>query len=189
MNKIKIMKNFLLLISSFLIFSGFNSGEEDKIKNLKTFAKAYGYVKYFHPSKEASNIDWNKFAAYGAEEILKCENSSEVRHTLQRIFKPIAPSIIFSETKQDYDLKSITPPNVEDYEPCYWQHSGVSIGTQDTRNVYKSVRVNGIEIKDNTPSFGNLLMGFDPKEYLGKEIKYTGYAKLKKETKERWTRY
>ena len=27
-----------------------------------TFTKLYGYVRYFHPSDEASNIDWENFA-------------------------------------------------------------------------------------------------------------------------------
>lgn len=95
---------------------------QDKINNLKTFAKAYGYAKYFHPSNEAASIDWNSFSAYGAEEIIKCENQTEVISTLNRLFQPIGPGIRFSKTKQDYDLNVITPKSMEGYLPTYWQH-------------------------------------------------------------------
>src|SRR5690554_7966818 len=75
--------------------------QQEKVNHLKVFAKAYGYVKYFHPSDEASEIDWNSFAAYGANEILKCNNTEEVIATLNSLFKPIAPSVVFSTTKAD----------------------------------------------------------------------------------------
>ena len=30
------------------------------IENVRAFAKLYGYVRWFHPSDEASAIDWDK---------------------------------------------------------------------------------------------------------------------------------
>ena len=59
------MRNFLflLVIISLASLTACLSTEQ-KVKNQKTFAKAYGYVKYFHPSDEASEIDWAKFSAH-----------------------------------------------------------------------------------------------------------------------------
>ena len=96
--------------------------QQEKVNNLKVFAKAYGYVKYFHPSDEASKIDWNSFAAYGANEILKSNNRNDVIATLNNLFKPIAPGVVFSNTKQDYDMSTIIPNIVTDYKQTYWQH-------------------------------------------------------------------
>jgi len=116
--------------------------QKDQITPLKTFAKAYGYVKYFHPSDEASQIDWKNFASYGANEILKCSSQTEVIDKLNALFKPIAPGVVFSNKKSKYELKAITPPNKEEYVPTYWQHKGVSIDMNYSYDVYQSVRVN-----------------------------------------------
>ena len=58
--KIKIIALFLLLCSK--ISSGQSKSDfstldtAQRIEYLKTFAKIYGYVKYFHPSDEAAQI-------------------------------------------------------------------------------------------------------------------------------------
>ena len=59
------MRNFLSIIFSLLLFQSAFGQNLEKVENLKTFAKLYGYVKYFHPADEAANIDWNKFAIFG----------------------------------------------------------------------------------------------------------------------------
>ena len=179
------MKTLLLALCFFLI-NCVNHGNDintEKIDNLITFAKAYGYVKYFHPSDEAANIDWNSFAAYGAEEILKCTDQDEVVATLDKLFHPIAPSVVFSKEKIDYDFSIITPDNIENYKTTFWQHNGVSVGMNNQSGVYRSVRVNRNSKIDESSGFGNLIMSFDADKYLGKEIKYTGWAKVKPQTK------
>ena len=153
--------------------------KQEKISNLKTFAKAYGYVKYFHPSDEASSIDWNVFAAYGAKQIVKCNSRKELITTLNNLFKPIAPSVVFSETKLNYDFTLITPNNEKDYQSTYWQHKGVSKDMIYQNQVYKSVRVNRYSEINESASFGNLSVTIDPEKYKGREIKYTGWVKLK----------
>lgn len=153
--------------------------QQEDVNNLKAFAKAYGYVKYFHPSDEASKIDWNNFAVYGANEILKCNNTEEVVATLNDLFKPIAPGVVFSNSKQDYDMTRITPETFNDYKPTYWQHKGVSLGMNNQGGVYNSVRVNRYTEIDESNSFGSLALFVDPEKYKGKEIKYTGWVKLK----------
>lgn len=155
------------------------AAQKENINYLKAFAKAYGYVKYFYPSDEASKIDWNRFAAYGAGEILKCNNPKEVVGTLNDLFKPIAPGVIFSNSEQDYDMSMITPDTLSDYKPTYWQHKGVSLGMNNQGGVYNSVRVNRYTEIDDSNSFGSLALFVDPEKYVGKEIKYTGWAKLK----------
>ena len=153
--------------------------QQTKVDHLKTFAKAYGYVKYFHPSDEASEIDWNIFAAFGANEILKCNNTEEVIATLNNLFKPIAPSVVFSNRKRSYNVAAITPSSTKGYKPSYWQHQGVSKDMNYQGGVYKSVRVNRFNEVADLSAFGNLMVSIDPEKYKGKEIKYTGWAKLK----------
>ncbi|MEO9870799.1 S41 family peptidase [Ekhidna sp.] len=172
------MRNNIFILSVILLISTSCTKKQDKFANLKTFTKAYGYVKYFHPSDEASNIDWNSFSAYGAEEISKCKNQEEVINTLNRLFQPIAPSVSFSKKRKDYNLETITPENIENYQTSHWQHLGVSFDMNPGR-LYKSVRVNRLMKIDETSRFGNLLMSIDPEKYKGKKIKYSGWVKLK----------
>ncbi len=173
------MKKTIIMLCAIVFMSTSCKKEQDKIGNLKTFAKAYGYVKYFHPSDEAANVNWNNFAVYGADEISKCKTQTELINTLNKLFKPIAPSISFSNTKQDFDLQTITPENIEGYESVYWQHKGVSKDMTYQNGAYKSVRVNRYSDIDEASPFGNLSLSIDPEKYKGKDIKYTGWAKLK----------
>lgn len=170
--KILAFSAILLLGFSFILGS-------NKIDHLKSFAKAYGYVKYFHPSDEAESIDWKSFAAYGANEIIKCENRKEVVATLNRIFQPMAPGVQFTESKGGYDLGKITPNDKENYELTYWQHKGVSTGMNHRDRPYTSVRVNRYVEVTEEAGFGNLISSISPKLYKGKEIKYTGWVKMK----------
>ncbi len=174
---------FILSITLLVITSCKQEQKQDEVSNLKTFAKAYGYVKYFHPSDESSKIDWNNFAAYGADEIIKCNSQTEVIKTLNDLFRPIAPSIIFTETNQDYDFTAITPENIENYQSTYWQHRGVSLDMSNQNSPYRSVRVNRYSEIDESSRFGNLSMSLNLEKYLGKRIKYTGWVKLKEASK------
>jgi len=91
--------HFLLCITFLLVIfiSGeaetISSTESQTIQNLRGFAKLYGYVKYFHPSDEASAIDWDKFAVYGAQRVKDAKNRKQLKTTLEALFLPIAPTI------------------------------------------------------------------------------------------------
>ena len=176
------MKNFVLLLFSVVYYFPIFAQTQQKIENLKTFAKAYGYVKYFHPSDEAAHIDWNSFAIYGAEQIDKCSSQEEVITTLNQLFHPIAPSLVFSNTKQEFDYQTITPSNLKKYKSIYWQHNGLGIGMNNSGETYTSVRVNSKDKTIKSSGFGNIMSGLDADKYLGKEIKYTGFVKVKEGT-------
>lgn len=111
--KIKLLLSLSIsLIALIFLLSSF-SNDDNKIQNLKTFAKAYGYVKYFHPSDEAQEIGWGHFAAYGAKEVMDCKSNNDLVSTLNKLFRPIAPTVVFSEGKHEFNDKSITPDNMD----------------------------------------------------------------------------
>ena len=103
------MRNSFLALLLFTLISNCNSPVNQSTEYQKTFAKTYGYVKYFHPSDEASSIDWGKFAVYGAEQVEKCKSDEELIETLKTIFEPIAPSIKFYKGSEmaNYDFQKI----------------------------------------------------------------------------------
>lgn len=75
--------------------------EQRSIENLRAFAKLYGYVKYFHPSDEASAIDWERFAVYGSENVMHAESQEDLKQKLSVLFRPIAPTVqIYSTSDQ-----------------------------------------------------------------------------------------
>jgi len=139
-------------------------GIDRRIKNQKTFAKVYGYVKYFHPSDEASEINWAKFSAFGANEIDKCKSEEQVFKTLNKLFNPIAPTVKFTKSNENpiYDKKSLIPDNPFEFRQTYWQHNGVSIG-MNLKQTYKSLRVNRVAGKEgekifaSRPEFGEII--------------------------------
>jgi hypothetical protein len=157
-------KYFALIILATLSFLTACVGTDQKIKNQETFAKVYGYVKYFHPSDEASQINWSKFSAFGSKEMDKCKSDEQVVKTLNKLFIPIAPSVKFSisNEKPEFDKKFITPENLTGYRLTYWQHEGVSIGMK-LKSTYKSLRVNrvlgkeGDKIFSYQPEFGAII--------------------------------
>jgi hypothetical protein len=152
------------------------TGTDQRVKNQETFAKVYGYVKYFHPSDEASEINWAKFSAFGAKEIDKCRSEEQVVKTLNKLFNPIAPSVKFTKSKENpvYDLKSLTPDNQSEFRQTYWQHNGVSIGMKFNQ-IYKSLRVNRVAGKEGEKIFPYRP---EPGEIITKKISDNIYCQL-----------
>lgn len=157
---------------------------EQQINNLRTFTKVYGYVKYFHPSDEASGIDWDKFAIYGAKAVENAKDTDELLTVLDKLFKPIAPSILFYKTKDkvEYDISTIIPEKISKYKTIAWQHLGVGFGMKSKNNTYKSSRINRSSKKENSSQFGNVMTTINAEKYRGKEIKYTGNVKISEKT-------
>ena len=151
-----------------------------KIENLKTFARVYGFVKYFHPSDEASNIDWKKFASYGVSKVIDCNTDAELLDELKQLFGPIAPSVTFSSKRiNGNELSKIRPKNLMGYQLTFWQHRGVSIGMKSYPGYpYASMRVNSpakIEIGRN---HGTMVKILNAKEYRNTKLRLRAMAKL-----------
>lgn len=110
-----------------------------QVDNLRAFAKAYGYVKYFHPSDEAAQVDWNRFAALGAARVKAARNEKELRETLAALFAPLAPTARFHGKAEPANLPKLSFSNDA---VVAWQHLGVTLDSGGQENVYQSVRVN-----------------------------------------------
>lgn len=141
MKKIVSLGIFIVLTA----FAGYSQSisTTQKVENIKTFAKVYGYVKYFHPSDEAAAINWDNFATYGCQQVENSSSTDELIAKLNELFIPIAPSIKIFKTNENliFDVKSITPKDKKNYSEIYWQHLGLEDKTRKG-NAYKSKRVN-----------------------------------------------
>ena len=64
-------------------------------EKLGAFARTYGYVRYFHPSDQASLLDWNQMAMFGANEVLNSPDDETTEKLLERIFGPVVVDLEF----------------------------------------------------------------------------------------------
>ncbi|MCP5108545.1 MAG: hypothetical protein GY950_34490, partial [bacterium] len=128
----------LLLVSS----CGWNQSGTDQ--NVETFARLYGYVKYFYPSDEASRIDWERFAVYGVKQVEKIKDAGELKKKLEELFLPLAPviEVYFTREKREFEEIQLVPrgKDIKGLVVVAWQHYGVSLSDQP--NIYHSIRLN-----------------------------------------------
>ena len=107
-----------------------DSLSQSQMDNLVAFTKLYGYVRFFHPSDEASTIDWDKFAIYGVGRVKAVKGLDELRRELEAIFLPIAPTLQIYPTGQRSPTPSpqLIPADTTGLELVAWQHRGVGFG-------------------------------------------------------------
>lgn len=153
--------------------------ESQEIQNLRAFAKLYGYVRYFHPSDEASQIDWDKFVIYGVEKAKNTTNRQELKSVLEELFLPLAPTIqIYHSDEEPAELKVEPSEDTSELKVVAWQHKG--LGSGSANSPYMSKRLNReIVLKPAMP--GVLTQGVDATNLRGKEIKLAAFVKAQVE--------
>jgi hypothetical protein len=111
-----------------------------QVENLRTFAKLYGYVRFFHPSEEADAVDWDRLAIYGAGRVKKASSREELLGILRELFRPIAPTARIHATGSEPPPVRLMPRDTTGLTPVAWQHLGVGLG--GTGSIYSSKRLN-----------------------------------------------
>ncbi len=125
-----------------------------EVKNIKTFAQIFGYIKYFHPSDEAYELDWDTFSIYATEKILECKTSDQFANSIYKLFEPIAPSIKWVNTETQTVGE---PSDIKDHTEQFWYHQGVDFGMWKGNGTYISKRVKVDANKDTLsyrPKYG-----------------------------------
>ena len=160
-------------LSILVLLFGCNSDEisqKKKVENIKAFAKLYGYVRWFHPSDEAQQIDWDRFACYGVKTVENAPYSEALKDSLLKLFLPLAPTLeTYNDSENhDFDFSKITPLDTEGFNPVYWQHSGVALNNTPAR-VYSSIRIHRLNRNEykNVPA---IFKEIDASNYLGKTL-------------------
>jgi C-terminal processing protease CtpA/Prc len=102
---IYLLKNKMIVILFLVSMTlGLSAQSVDTIQELNTFqvqsillyAKVYGGIRHFYPSRTGIKLAWDKFAVYGVQEILLCNTNEEVVNKLQSLFYPLCDKIQFS---------------------------------------------------------------------------------------------
>lgn len=171
----------LLGLSMILLLSSCKKDSDQEpqiIQNLRGFAKLYGYVRYFHPSDEASEMDWDQFAIFGVEKVKRAKDSPELKSILERLFLPVAPAarILLKGEKPEVPL-SLQPDDTSGLKVIAWQHLG--IGSGSANSVYKSIRLNRENRLFAGGGAGVLTQGVEAESLRGKEIKLIAAVRTK----------
>ena len=156
-----------------------------KVQNIETFARLYGYARWFHPSDEAQEIDWDKFAALGVQKVENIQSAQALRDTLYQLFSPIVQGLQIYETRKSEKFCSdilLSPDS--NAMPVAWQHYGVYLNEES--NIYKSVRTNRSNYSDTRSNNGAIVYKtfMNVAHLQGKEVKFSAYIKSKKQDKE-----
>jgi len=148
MNAIR-LRSFLslLLISTASIVSA--QTLKQKEKNLKAFTELYGYVRFFHPSDEATKINWFLYSLYGVHQVMSAQNDQQLLKELKALMSPIAPSVIIDSIPipKLRSLSKIIPEKAMNYKLVNWVHRGLSLPNGSP--VYKSQRNNRDTVETN----------------------------------------
>lgn len=152
----------LLTLCSCNIKKSDSQTDEEKLLAL---AKVYGYVKYFHPSDDASNIDWDSFGIFASQRVLESE---DLKSTLNELFLPIAPQIKVNQFKQKPQVSERV--EVDSLKSIFWQHIGHGQGS--VGSVYKSARLNkkARVLPSSTNDYSGIGKGVSIDNLKGKKI-------------------
>ncbi len=161
------------------------SGSEEQVsRNLRAFAKLYGYVRYFHPSDEAAQADWDQFAIYGAERVKKASDTQALKALLQELFLPIAPTAqIYLRGETPADLPPSWPKKTTSLKAVAWQHRG--LGSENAQSPYLSIRINRANILKVATMPAVLTQTVDAAPYAGGEIRLKAFVRLDGKDNER----
>jgi len=153
---------------------------EKKLKNLETFARLYGYARWFHPSDEAQEIDWEQFAVLGVQKVENIKSSKELRDTLFRLFSPIVQGLqIYEAQKPEIFNPEILLSPDPDAKTVAWQHHGVYLN-DESKYMYKSIRTNKSRDDKNNECTQIKKEILNISHLRGKEVKFSGYFRSNK---------
>ena len=152
------------------------NGQEATVQKekLTAFTRAFGYVRYFHPSDQSSLVDWESMALHGVTKVFESPDDESVETLLTKIFDPVVVDLEFYRGEEKAKPKT---QKVSASKILAWQHRGVGCGTAASR-LYKSARTNrSKEVLRPAAAFGNLMQSVNAKELRGKEIRFRFQAK------------
>ncbi len=158
----------IFFTASIQVLSG-QAPASEQTTRLRAFAKLYGYMRYFHPSDQAAQIDWDAFAIYGAGEMIDRPNGQSLKSTLERLFHPIAPTLrIYAEGETPPE--TVPPPNAAALKTTAWQHRGLG---QDEQGLYISARSHFPKTlyARSRSGFGTVTQWTDAAPFRGKEVR------------------
>jgi len=107
--------------------------------NLIAFARLYGYIRFFNPSDQAVDVDWERLAIDGIEVVEPAASPEQLALLLEGLFLPVAPSVrVFETAKMPVLPRQMPVEGIGDLQITMWRHVGVELGNA---GIYSSKRL------------------------------------------------
>lgn len=107
------------------------------LRNLQAFARAYGYLRWFHPTDAATAVDWDHLAALGAQRVEPADTPQALAGLLRDTFAGVAPGARFLLQGEPVPSATLLPAA---QQSVAWSHEGVGLGSP---GMYRSTRIYG----------------------------------------------
>ena len=125
------------------------------LENLVAFTRLLSYVRFFHPSDQAAEANWDEFAIAGVREVEAASDPADLARRLRELFRPIAPTVrVFRTGEHPGTPAGLSAPAGESPEITTWRHFGVGLGNK--QSTYRSSRrretAEGGEIPEGMPN-------------------------------------
>lgn len=165
----RLYRGLLLTILSIICIDAYSQYSPKLEKDLVSLTKTFGYIRYFYAGDEAASIDWNRFAYYAADNIIKNKGATDQK--LKLLFTPIAPAITIDKNTSAYPSSFHNISSNPTLQPVYWQHLGDGNGS--VGYPYKSLRVNrpARVLPESQNDFSGIRKALDIPGLKGKEIR------------------
>ncbi|MEM7243964.1 MAG: S41 family peptidase [Acidobacteriota bacterium] len=140
------------------------------LKNLITFTRLFGYVRYFHPSDGAAATDWESFARRGVQAVEPARNLRELNRILEELFTPLAPTVAITRNRRGAATPSVLRElsRRDDLHLTRWHHQGIGIQKPST---YESNRIDDQAPGSDDPSAVSQLV--DSSDLGGQTVRFS----------------
>jgi hypothetical protein len=128
---------------------------DDNLANLIAFTRAFGLLRFFHPSDQAAAADWDRLTVKGVENLETTRSSRALADGLQALFAPVAPSARFLVGEP---LGRLMPPK-NAARIVRWRHHGFGFGQ---RAALSHIYFNDREQRPISPQPADWLAPTDP---------------------------
>jgi len=130
---------WLIAALAFQPGSGRAAEPDRTLINVEAFARLYGYLKYFHPTDTAAELDWDGFAYHGVHAVLDAPDDAALAAALDALVGPFAPDVRVAT-----ELEALPVPRARPRPPggafVAWQHRGPGVDSYGC-DLYCSNRV------------------------------------------------
>lgn len=147
-------------------------------QELHAFARLYGYVRYFHPSDEAAQLNWDAFAVHGVQQVTAAQTRDELAQILESLFLPVAPTLdVYVEGDAPRDAASLFPAETAGLDVVAWQHRGYGFG--DMTTAYTSIRTHRRrELAQGPQTRGIVAQSVDVAPLRGRRVRARLWARV-----------
>jgi C-terminal processing protease CtpA/Prc len=165
---------FALLAFGTVCCGGRDAAAPPQVENLRTLARLYGYLRYFHPSDQATGVDWDALAVRASGKVKDAPDSEALKAALEEVFRPVAPAMmLYFKGREAAPPTRLAMSQEAASKAVSWQHLGVGSGAPNS--IYQSIRLNRPFEMAGQATLGHLHI--DATKHRGKTVKLSAWVK------------